>query len=150
MPAFAIIEQTLLLGRYKELLVSIYEIDGDGVAQPIAIAADDVVRAKLSSGEGTGLALDVSSDATLAGGSTIEIVTLGSVGNPDPDDDVPAQVKVIFDEDDTAPLADDWEATVQRKRYWLDLSLDDAADGHLKPFGRGTVMVHRSPGGLGV
>lgn len=147
MPAFEFNERELLCGRYKELLASLYELQEDGSADPVAIAAGDVVRAKLAASEGGAPALDLSSDAVLAGGSTIEIVTLGSVGNPDPEDDVPAQVKIIFDHDDTEDLADGWAASVMRKHYWLDLLLDDASDGHRKPFGRGRVLVRRSPAG---
>jgi hypothetical protein len=150
MPAFAFPEQKLYCGRYKELRASLYEIDeATDVATPVAITALDVPRAKLSASEGALPSLDLSTDPTeeLTGGSKIEIITLGTVGNPDPDDDEPAQLKIIFEHEDTKTLADAWGATQQRKRYWLDLSLFDAADGRLKPFGRGQVMVHRSPGG---
>jgi hypothetical protein len=159
MPAFNFAEEPLYLGRFMEFGFEIWRWDETALNAAgtlgdwRAVAIDDgsdVLHAKLSLTRGGDPVLDIDSDDALVGGSVIVVEEAGSAGNPDPDDDVPASGRIEFCEDDTANLADDWAASAQVKRYWLDLSLSDASDGHLKPFGRGQLLVQRSPGGKGV
>jgi hypothetical protein len=145
MPAFKIAEQTLYCDRDFRLLFSLFDEQG----QAVAIASGDVVRAKLALGEGAAPAVDVDSAVALAGGSLVEITTRGDVSDPAPANWTPASGVIHFAPADTKPIPDSWAESKQSLRYVLDLSLSVAADGLLKPFGRGDVVVRRSPGGKG-
>jgi len=149
MPAFEFQEQRLLAGRTRRLAWKIFD---EETGQPVAIALTDVVRAKLALRPGDAPVLDLTSNpaGTLPGGSTVVIEDRGSVGNPDPTNDRPAAGYVYFAPADTLTIPttpNGWLATDQRKRYVLDLFVVEVATGDLQPFGRGFVVVERSPGG---
>jgi hypothetical protein len=147
MPAFNFNEQQLHCGRDQKYGWKIFDDETDG---PVAILVADVVRAKLALTEGqTTPTLDISSKVgeVLTGGSKIVIEDLGSVGNPNPASDRPASGYVFFARADTAAIPAGWTATEQTKRYWLEFLHIVAASGQVNPFGRGRLLLHRSPGG---
>jgi hypothetical protein len=148
MPAFDIVELRLYCDRDWRATFAIYDAQG----RALAIGLTDIVYAKLALSEGSATpVMDVGSDSPLTGGSAVTITTRGDTSAPDPANWIPAAGVVEFAPADTKtiPTVDAWGANENRKRYVFDLSLHDNADGKLKPFGRGSVIVHRSPGGKG-
>jgi hypothetical protein len=145
MAAFKILEQALYCGRDFKLSVAIYDDDD----RAVAIAVGDIVRAKLAATEGAAPTLDVDSGAPAGGGSNMSITTRGNVSDPNPANWIPATCIIEFRPADTKtiPTTDAWAATLQSKKYVLDLSVTILATGILTPIGRGLVTLHRSPGG---
>jgi len=143
MPALEFNEQPLFAGRDMKYEFALYDED----EAPIALGAADVIHAWLSMNQGGTATLALGSDTPLDGDSVVVIEALGSVGNPDPDDDVPASGYVFFGREDTEGIPDDdeWPASTQEKRYWLDLSVAYSVSGLREPCGRGRMLVRRSP-----
>jgi hypothetical protein len=110
------------------------------------------VYAKLALSEGSATpVMDVGSDSPLTGGSAVTITTRGDTSAPDPANWIPAAGVVEFAPADTKtiPTVDAGARTKTASGTCLICRCIDNADGKLKPFGRGSVIVHRSPGGKG-
>lgn len=142
MPAFQFNEQPLICGTDMDFEFALYDED----EAPVALSAPDVVSAVLSQLQGGTATLVITSDDELDGGSTIEIEELGSVGNPDPDDDVPASGVIKFRRADTEEIPDDdeWAAAMQEKLYFLLLKVAYQATDLVKPAGRGRLRLSRT------
>lgn len=148
MPSDTFQELKLYCGRLAKYKFEIYDLD---TQLPVAIAALDEVLAKLSLTLGAAsptLDLTSASGGALAGGSYVQITNRGSVGNLDPDDDTPATgyVWLMQEDTETIPNDDAWRTGEPQKRYWLELIHEVNASGVLNTFGRGRVLVSRSPG----
>jgi len=143
MPALEFNEQPLFAGRDMKYEFALFDED----EAPIALGADDVLYALLSMNQGGTATLALDSDTPLDGDSLVVIEALGSVANPDPDDDVPASGYVFFGREDTEGIPDDdeWTAGLQEKTYWLDVSVAYSVSGLREPCGRGRIRVKRSP-----
>jgi hypothetical protein len=146
MPAFGFQELALYCGRQQKYRWKIYD---EETGDPVEIGLTDVILAKLTLRQGGTPVLDLTS-ADYDGGangpptvSSVQILTRGSVGNPDPDNDYPAEGFVWILQDDTESIPDGWQTTEQEKRYWLELVRLTAA-GNLVPFGKGRLLLHRS------
>lgn len=143
------LQQDLYCGRKEVFYWEAYDDDG---TTPIALAAGDVVRAKLAENSGAAPVLDLRSGASTPNDSTVVIDELGSVGGMDPDE--PASGRVIFGPLDTRDLPAGWtgrDAERRQKKYFLELALVDdsetAPPDAIKVFGRGPLVLHASPGG---
>jgi hypothetical protein len=143
MPALDNREQPLLCGRDMYFEFALYDED----EAPIALTINDAMDAWLSEQQGSEATLHIDSFTPLAGGSVIVIEELGSTGNPDPDDDVPASGYLYFGRDDTStiPTVDEWEDADQEKLYWLDIAVYYALIDELHPCNRSRMRVKRSP-----
>lgn len=99
------------LARTVDWRFALYQPNGT----PAGLGPDDHVWFFLCEGEGGAPVLSVSSEAPLAGGSRVDILTRGTSGT------TPAEVLVRFGQDDTRHL--DW-----RRCYWGELVVDDYAE----------------------
>lgn len=123
-------EKQAVAGRRERFNWTIRLVDEDGAR--CGLGASDVVRFKLATTEGGTPVLDISSTSAGSGGSTVNIVSLGSSS-------ADATGVVELRRGDTSSLSG---------KYYFEVDVDDAGDGNRtsQPM-RGSIVFRPSMGG---